>query len=321
MELSIIIVNFNSMKYLLECVASIYEWTCGLQFEILVVDNASPNRDIDQLKAHFADVRLIQSSHNLGFAGANNVGFQHSTGEFVVFLNPDTCLISPAFSVMIETARALKDLGVVGCRLLNTDLSIQTSSVMKFPTIMNSILQVEHFRLKVPSLFGIGPLFSDKPGPVSVEAISGACMLLPRSVFVSVGMFDEQYFMYSEDVDLCYKVAKAGLKAYYCGDVSIVHHGGKTSPPTWQTVMKTKAELRFLEKVHGRLYRSLFQIAAAINASSRWAIFRAGVGLLQMCGKPDCERAREKAAKWSAVWNTVVRTHPIRRVCSSPPGG
>src|SRR4051812_17016808 len=102
MDLSIICVNWNSVTYLRECLASIYRWTKDLAFEVIVVDNASPADDVGTLKQHFSDIRIIKSPTNLGFAGANNLGFRHSSGDCVLFLNPDTKLVNPAINILME---------------------------------------------------------------------------------------------------------------------------------------------------------------------------------------------------------------------------
>src|SRR5580693_6896749 len=137
MDLSIICVNWNSVDYLRECASSIYEYTKGLTFEIIIVDNASPERNVDTLQGEFPQIKIIKSERNLGFAGANNLGFRESTGTYVLFLNPDTRLIEPSIDVLFEAIQSLPDPGIVGCKLLNSDLSVQTSSIQKFPTILN----------------------------------------------------------------------------------------------------------------------------------------------------------------------------------------
>jgi len=301
-DLSIISVNFNSLNYLRECVASIYQWTRGISFEVIIVDNASPSRDIDRLKDEFPQIKLVKSSKNLGFAGANNLGFKQSSGQWLVFLNPDTKLISPALNEMLERGESVADLGIAGCRLLNSDRSIQTSSIMNFPGILNSMLQLESLRLRWPKLCGIGPLFSTSPEPVHVEAISGACMLVKREIFEQVAMFSEDYFMYSEDLDLCYKTTSAGLRNVHIGQAEIVHYGGTSAIPEWQNVMKTQAELKFCEKNYGQFYALLFRNALAINAMARLtaiAILRSFTGGLAPKQRLDSARAR---------WSTILRT-------------
>src|SRR5450432_1580696 len=136
MDLSIIFVNWNSLNYLRECVPSIYQHTTDLSFEIIVVDNASPEGHIEELQQEFPDVRVIKSDVNLGFAGANNLGFRHATGANVLFLNPDTRLTGPSIRIMLDRLNSLPNAGIVGCKLLK-DLSIQLSSIQTFPTILN----------------------------------------------------------------------------------------------------------------------------------------------------------------------------------------
>src|SRR5277367_507609 len=228
MDLSIIFVNWNSAEYLLEAIRSIYENTSKTRFEIIVVDNASPKRDVESLRIPFPDVIILQADQNLGFARANNLGFIRSSGRFVLFLNPDTKLVGPAIDVLVNKMGMLSDAGIVGCRQVDPDLTVQTTSIQKFPTILNQVANIEYLRLRWPSfrLWDIGPLFSAPVDPVRVEVIPGAWMLLRSEVFSHAGMFSEDYFMYAENVDLNYKVAQTGLRNYYISDAMIIHYGG-----------------------------------------------------------------------------------------------
>lgn len=304
MNLSIIVVNWNSEAYLRECIASIYEWTHQVLFEVIIVDNASPSGKIDTLKVQFPEVKVIKSGKNLGFAGANNLGFLHSTGDCVLFLNPDTKLNSPAIDSMVGEIRRLRKAGVMGCKLLNADLSLQTSSIMKFPRIWNAILQLEFFRLRWPKLWGIGALFTPDTAPSEVEAISGACMLMRREVFEQIGMFSEEYFMYSEDVDLCYQAARAGFKNYHVGCATIVHYGGSSSPSAWQTAMKTRAQLWFCEKNYGSFYSLLFRLAMIVNAIARVVLLVAVRLSARMLG---AKHVMDSAwLRWSIILKTLL---------------
>lgn len=274
-ELSIIYVNWNSLDYLRESIASVYEHTHHVSFEIVVVDNASPEGGIESLLNEFAALKLIQSKGNLGFAGANNIGFKHSSGKYVLFLNPDTKLVSPSIDVLLKQLRKLTDVGILGCKLLNTDMTVQLSSIQTFPTILNQAVDAEYLRLRWPQcgLWKIGPLFSDGPGLVEVDIIPGACMLMRRDVFERVGMFSEDYFMYAEDLDLNYKVRDAGFKNYYLGSTAIVHHGGRSSSQQtvshWATIMKYRAMIRLFRKTRGRLYAAIYRITMAAVAMTR----------------------------------------------------
>src|SRR6267154_859197 len=230
-DLSIICVNWNSVDYLRQCLTSIYETTQGVSFEIIIVDNASPSGDVTILEREFPQIKLVRSEKNLGFAGANNLGFRQSAGQYVLFLNPDTKLIGPTIPILLRHVKALPDAGVVGCKLLNSDLTVQLSSIQKFPTILNQALDAEYLRLRWPRcpLWEIAPLFEDDIILLKVRVIPGACMLLRRGVFEQVGMFTEDYFMYAEDIDLNYKLKQAGFTNYYVGETALIHYGGGSS--------------------------------------------------------------------------------------------
>ena len=275
MELSIIIVNWNALDYLRECIVSIYENTVSIKFEIIVVDNASTKGDVDTLRMLFPQVKIIKSRQNLGFARANNLGCREANGAYVLFLNPDTKLVGPAINIMMQNMRSLSDAGIVGCRQVNSDLTVQTTSIQKFPTISNQILNIEYLRLRWPGcpLWNIAPLFCDNPLPVVVDVIPGACMLLRRELFEQEGMFSEEYFMYAEDIDLNYKIAKKDYKNYYISNAVIIHYGGKSSSQKsvnqWATMMKYCAMSRYYSKNHSSGYATVYRIVIGISAFGR----------------------------------------------------
>jgi hypothetical protein len=274
-ELSIVFVNWNSTDYLRECIASIYTYAREVKFEIIVVDNASPQRDVDGLKEQFPGAILIKNPENLGFARANNLGFKHCSGRYVLFLNPDTQLMGPAIQTMLNHLRSSSNVGIVGCKLLNSDLSVQTSCIQKFPTILGQVTDIEYLRLRWPSckLWAIASLFAECSEPAKVEVISGACMMMKRDVFERVGGFSEEYFMYAEDLDLCYKVSHAGFVNYYVGGAAVIHHGGKSSGQRevnqWATRMKFMSILQFVIKSRGRFYGASFRLAVGFAALIR----------------------------------------------------
>ncbi|MEI6125934.1 MAG: glycosyltransferase family 2 protein [Pseudomonadota bacterium] len=305
MELSIIIVNWNALDYLRECIASIYAHTGGYSFEIIVVDNASTKEDVDALKIPFPEVKIIKSGQNLGFARANNLGCRQAKGSYVLLLNPDTKLVGPAATILLERMRSLPDAGIVGCRQVSPDLTVQTTSIQKFPTIANQLLNIEYLRLRWPacSLWNIAPLFRDNPLPVAVEVIPGACMLLRRAVFEKVGMFSEEYFMYAEDIDLNFKVAQLGLRNYYVSDAVIIHYGGisssQKSVSQWSTMMKYRAMGQYYAKNHGPAYAAGYRIAMAVCAICRIAV----LALAYPFGSMSTRQAlRFTMQKWGTVF-------------------
>jgi GT2 family glycosyltransferase len=316
MELSIIYVNWNSLDYLRESITSVYQHTHNIEFEIFVVDNASTEQGVDSLSQPFPEVRVIKSDVNLGFAGANNLGFKHSNGEFVLLLNPDTKLIGPSINVMMDYLRALPDAGIVGCKLLNTDGSVQLSSIQKFPTILNQAIDAEYLRLRWPHcpLWEIGPLFENNVKVINVEVIPGACMLLRRSVFQKVGMYSEDYFMYAEDLDLNYKLKRAGFTNYYVGETAIVHHGGGSSSQQkvnhWATIMKYRAMLLLFKKNRGRVYGCAYRAAMGAVATGRMLLLALMFPLEKVLGKKGSS-LRFPLAKWKSVWMWAVGLHGL----------
>jgi len=301
MDLSIICVNWNSLDYLRKCIASIYAETKGIEFEIIVVDNASPEGGVESLLELFPAVKIIRSDQNLGFARANNFGCKQARGESVLLLNPDTELRGPAINILLERMCSLPDAGIVGGKLLNTDLTVQTAAIQKFPTILNQLANVEYLRLRWPAcpLWDIGPLFVRNGRPVKVQVIPGACMLLRREVFEKVGMFSDEFFMYGEDLDLNCKVKKLGLSNYYIEDAEIIHHGGKSSSrqtvSNWSTIMKYRAMQRYYDKNRSHLYAWMYRSAMGASAAGRL--------LLLALASPfvDKELFRAVSSKWATV--------------------
>lgn len=302
MNLSIIIVNWNCSRYIRECVLSIREYTKRLSLEIIVVDNASPNEDPAQLAEQFPEIRLIRSGTNLGFAGANNLGFRYSSGNLILFLNPDTRLINSAAELMCAAMSNLPYAGILGCRLLNTDLSLQTSCVQKFPTILNQLLDSDWLRNHWPksNLWGIQALFSKSVEPAHVEVISGACMMVRRDVFERIGLFTEDYFMYAEDLDLCYKATQAGYSNYYLDTAQIVHHGGGSSSGPQAIEMKWNAVSKFCDKHYGKYYASFFRLIMAAAAGAR-------LGIIGAAGLFMPKKSRDRAlTKWRTILGTLA---------------
>jgi hypothetical protein len=277
-NLSIIIVNWNSANFLSKCLASIYVNTKSISFEVLVVDNASFDGCGKMIRKEFPAVRFIQSEENLGFARANNLAFTHSNGEVLLFLNPDTEVVGTALQDMMTCLKSRADAGVVGPQLLNSDFSIQTSCVRSFPSILNRILDSDYLRAKFrkSSLWGNRVLFEARRDSVPVEAISGACLMIRRSVFETVGHFSSEYFMYAEDTDLCYRVQMSGWKNYYAGGATVIHHGGQSSNSQpenqFSSLMMKESSFKFLRTHRGVLYASLFRSAMALAALCRLSL-------------------------------------------------
>jgi N-acetylglucosaminyl-diphospho-decaprenol L-rhamnosyltransferase len=302
--LSIIIVNWNSAEFVRRCISSIRQNTTGLTYEILVVDNASFDGCDEVLETHAPEATYIQSVKNLGFAKANNLAFKASRGITLLFLNPDTEIVGPAINLMLEELQQLSDAGILGARLSNGDGSLQTSCIQAFPTILNQVLDSEFLRKKWPesSLWGTQPFLRDHGRPEEVEAVSGACLMIRRDVFERVGEFSEDYFMYTEDIDLCYKVRKAGYKNYYVPMANVVHFGGSSSKKAasnFSIVMTRDSIWRFLRNTRGSLYGIGYRLSMFFSAILR--LFLLSISLLiQRLGRGNL-LADASLRKWWAI--------------------
>ena len=311
-QLTIIYVNWNSLDFLEKSIASVLRYTPSTALEIIVVDNASQEGGLEKIATMGSCIRIFPLRENMGFARANNIGAGHACGHVLLFLNPDTELTGAAIDKMINHLENLLDAGVLGCRLVNADGSVQLSTIQLFPTILNQILDSEVMRLRWPScpLWRIEPLFLHREGPVEVETISGACMMVTKRVFTTVGGFSEEYFMYAEDIDLCYKTAKSGFRNYYCSDATMIHYGGcsssRQSVNQWATKMKFRAMILLLRKMRGNWYASVY----------RWAISFIAIARLALIGSTLCLTWKTQSrlslwwswSKWAATLNASLMT-------------
>lgn len=275
MDLSIIIVNWNSAALLRKCLQSVMERPPRCEFEIIVIDNGSFDGSDDLVSREFRSVRFVQSDQNLGFAGANNVAFQQSTGRYVLFLNPDTEVLGDALDTLLETCTTRNDAGVVGPRLVNPDLSSQMEAMYAFPTIVNQLLDSAYMR-HVLGRFGFAGLkyvINNRQEPVQIQMLPGTCIMLRRDIFSSVGEFNDEYFMYAEDVELNYRVKQRGLTNYYVSAANIIHHGGHSSSQQTQNffsaVMMREAVWKFFRSNRGPIYAYAYKVTTALVAVFR----------------------------------------------------
>jgi GT2 family glycosyltransferase len=269
LELSVIIVNWNSRDFLRQCLASLNSHCRGISMEIIVVDGGSFDGCGEMLAREFPSVVFIQSDKNVGFARANNLGVRQARGRCLLFLNPDTEFFEDSICVLLERISALSQAGAIGCRLLNSDRSLQASCVQAFPTVLNQVFNSEFLRRRFPNwkMWGIAALFADPPQPAVVEVVSGACLMVRRDVFEAVGGFTELYFMYGEDADICFKIARAGHRVYYTPETSVIHHGGSSSrqaQTNFSNVMMRESLYRFFKLNHGRPAAAAYRIAMSV---------------------------------------------------------
>jgi len=238
-NISIIIVSFNTKELLKNCLKSLMTYGQWLMVngEVIVIDNASKDSSSEMVKKEFPKVKLIANKHNLGFATANNQGIKASKGESVFLLNSDTEVKPGVLEKLVEFIKSHSGVGVIGARLLNPDGSIQPS-VYHFPSLWRAIK--EYWLDKKGEYEKYAPIGERV---VNVEAVTGAAMLIPRRTIEKIGLLDERYFMYFEDLDYCQRVKRGGLKVYYLPEAEILHcHGQsavKAGPKAYQYLLQS----------------------------------------------------------------------------------
>jgi hypothetical protein len=228
--LSVVIVSWNTRELTLEALGSFLP-ARDLNVEVVVVDNASTDGSAGAIEAAFPDVRVVRNARNLGFAGGVNVGLRASRHPLVLLLNPDTRVLGDAIARLVDYADAHPVAGIVGPRVLNEDGSIQASRFL-FPSLLNQVLSATYLYQLLPGsrVFNRERLGGrDAATPELVDAVSGCCFLVRRSVLDAVGMLDESFFMYAEETDLCYRAWQAGFEVHYAPVGEIVHLGGGSS--------------------------------------------------------------------------------------------
>lgn len=302
MDLSIVIVNWNSKEFLRKCLDSIRGNVQAQTYEVVVIDSASFDGCGSMLNDEYPEVRFIQSEINLGFARANNRAFRDTCGEFVLFLNPDTEIVGSAVDELCSNLKLRPQAGIAGARLLNSDGSLQTSCIQSSPTLINQLLDSEILRNTLPQsrLWGMAALFKEDAEPTKVDAVSGACLLIKSSVFRQVAGFSEDYFMYSEDIDLAHKVREAGWEILYVPTATVIHHGGSSSsqaPSAFSSVMMSEATLRFFLKTRGRAYAMAYRSGICLSALARVTILR----LAHFAGISYSTNAQAPLEKWLAL--------------------
>ncbi len=232
MDLSIIIVNYNVKEFLQNLLHSIIKSAEGISYEIIIVDNASNDGSVEFIGEKFPQINLIANSTNLGFGKANNQALALAKGKYLLLLNPDTLLREDTLQKMINFFETTPDAGIAGCKILNPDGTLQLACRRSFPGPWTSFCKVTG----LSSLFSRSRIFArynltylDENQTYEVDAISGSFMMIRKEVYEKIGGFDEQFFMYGEDLDLCYRIQKSGYKVYYVHTTQIIHYKGEST--------------------------------------------------------------------------------------------
>ncbi len=231
-DISVVIVNYNVKDFLLKCLDSVKNASANLRVEIIVVDNNSSDGSVAYVKNIHPDVKYTALNANLGFSKANNVGFKQATGKYILILNPDTIIEEQNLDIMFDYMEKNSQVGLAGCKVLNADGSFQLPCRRGFPTPWVSFCKLFGLQSLFPKskLFArYNQTFRSIDETYYIDAVMGAYMFTRRDLINSINGFDEDFFMYGEDLDLCHRIKQAGLEVAYFHGTSIVHYKGEST--------------------------------------------------------------------------------------------
>jgi len=230
-DVSIVIVNYYSTELLKDCLNSIYNFTNGIDFEIIIVDNGSVAGELENLIKEFPGIKLIKNESNKGFGTANNQGSKVASGKYLLFLNNDTVLIENSIKKVFEFAESSGEDLIISCKLLNEDMSVQ-KSVFDFPTLMNVFTSNFFLYLLFPRSKYFNKYHLMNKGLIKsteVEVVTGAFLFISKNTFTKLGGFDERFFFYMDETDLCYRHKQNSGKVVYFPETSVIHLKGKSA--------------------------------------------------------------------------------------------
>lgn len=271
-DVSVIIVSYDSGDELLACLESIEAHSDDLDVEVVVIETSARADSLDAAKVRFPSIITQLAKGNIGYTGGNNLGIQLTRGKYILFLNPDTLVGEGAINRLRDVARSNADCGAVGPRVLNRDKSVQPSC-SRAPTLLRviaSTLLLDRLPLAaVRTRYTEGDLHK----LVRVDTVSGCCMLVPRAVLDSVGGFDEAFWMYCEEDDLCARMRHADYSVYFEPGASIIHFGGAQTSDfsmAWRLHVE-KNRRRLFRKHHGVLSFCAYRVVVVLDSVRRVA--------------------------------------------------
>lgn len=255
MQLSVIILNYNVRYFLEQCVLSVQRALEGIDAEIIVVDNNSPDDSCAMMKERFPDVKLIENKDNPGFPKGNNIGVAAAKGEYVCILNPDTIVAEDTFVKAFAFAESKSDLGIMGVKLIDGRGCFLPESKRGVPTPWVAFTKIGGLHKLFPENKTFNRYYAQHIGENEtgkVDILVGAFMLMKRSRYLEVGGFDENCFMYSDDIDLSYTVLKKGLVNYYFHETTVIHYKGESTVKDGTYMKRFREAMQFFYAKHFR---------------------------------------------------------------------
>lgn len=269
MQLSVIILNYNVRFFLEQCVLSVQKALENMDGEIIVVDNNSSDDSCAMMRERFPNIKLIANTENVGFPKGNNIGVAQAQGEYLCILNPDTVVAEDTFEKVLTFAKSKSDLGIVGCKLIDGTGKFLPESKRGIPTPFVALTKIFGLYQLFPNskLFGryyAQHLTENQTGKVDI--LVGAFMILKRDLYLEIGGFDENCFMYSDDIDLAYSILKTGKANYYFHETTIIHYKGESTVKDGLYMKRFREAMQFFYKKH-------FQVSVVFDVFMKLGTF------------------------------------------------
>jgi GT2 family glycosyltransferase len=310
MKLSVVIICWNDLKVISDCLQSIYEETKAIDFEVIVSDNGSSDGSLDFIRKHYGQVQVVENKANLGFARGNNAGIQVAKGQYVLILNPDTIIRNRALERLVEFADRHPEAGAFGCRVLNPDGSFQNPA-RPIPTLRGYLLAALYLRwlgrLSDALATDIYPGWDGRTERL-IGYQSGCCILVRNELLQRLSGFDEQFFYHFEETDLCCRIWRSGSSILYCPIAEITHLGGQSVGrfPIRFALETYRGGYRFFWKHYGTRTLTRIRWVYLLHLGIRFT----GYSLLNLVKSSEALRSRLSMYQVALKWHWHLR--PLR---------
>lgn len=319
MHTTVVIVNWNGGSMLMDCLTSIHQHAPG--YRVIVVDNDSSDGSREKAQTQFPQYQIFNSGDNLGFGRANNLAREIATTEYILFLNPDTIILGNAIQEMEKTLDDMPDVGMLGCKMRYPSGEVQEQGLQLYPspwTVGLNFLLTSKTTLWCKKVLP----YLDPVRSSYVKKLYGGCLLARRSILNEIGWFDERYFMYVEDVDLCRTMISKGWELYYLSTAEIIHIAGgpsKKAPNGFSTLMMCESIEKMMRKYYGPIGSFAYRLIVLIGSTSRLFLSSFFVFLAKFHVLSD-----KSYAKTAGKYRTMIawalyqqEAEPVRRSRSS----
>lgn len=302
-DVSVSIVNFNQRALLEQCLRSIFETSEGTSLEVFVVDNASQDGSVDMVREKFPNVALIVNDQNKGYASANNQAIERSEGRYVLVLNNDTVVLPGALPKMVEFMDEHPSVGLLGPRVLNPDGTLQRSC-STLPNLWGLTSRALYIDKLIPGNRVTGTLFMsywEYDSIREVEVISGCCMLIRRDTVKQVGLMDDRFFFYAEEIDWCYRIRQSGWQVYFLPAAEIIHYGGQSTEDCIGEMHTQyfRSRLQYYEKHFSHFGYLIARLLSVLQVGSRL--------VYHWCSQPFLiEKGRENAKRKVSLYRSAL---------------